>query len=162
HAFLMGDLSAAAGFAEEALTLAVRENNRVWIAVMRSMQVSVQYLRGNLAGAENCFASGLNFFEEAHFKEDPNGGAISTFAYASFNAWVMGRSDIARKRLAKMRALVNGANPHHVARAEEFAAWLHTYMRDNETADALATRALELAEKHRFPYGAATARSYLG
>jgi len=162
HTFLMGDLSAAAGFAEEALTLAVRENNRVWIAVMRSMQVTVQYLRGDLAGAENCFASGQNFFEEAHFKEDPNGGAISTFAYASFNAWVLGRADIARKRLAKMRSLVNGANPHHVARADEFAAWLHAYMRDNETAGALAARALELAEKHRFPYGAATAQSYLG
>jgi hypothetical protein len=43
-----------------------------------------------------------------------------------------------------------------------FAAIFHALMRENEIVEALAERALELCEKHRFPNEAAHSRCFLG
>jgi tetratricopeptide (TPR) repeat protein len=124
------------------------------------MQLIVRYYRGDLVGAESHFAAGLGFFDDPVFRRSH--AYISTFGYASWNAWILGRADVARERSAKMKAVVNHANPHDQPWADVLAAFLHALMRENETVEALAARALDLCEKHGFPNDAAYCRVYLG
>jgi tetratricopeptide (TPR) repeat protein len=126
------------------------------------MQLIVRFYLGDLAGAEKHFAVGLGFFDDPAFRQDPEGGPIAVFGWASFNAWVLGRADLARERLANMKAAVRPANPHDLAWSEFLAATLHAFMREYETSEALAARALGLCEKHQFPNDAAASRCLLG
>ena len=73
------------------------------------------------------------------------------FAWASWNAWILGRGDVARERLTESRAGVNPANPYDLPWSDILAAILHAYMREYETVETLAARALDLCEKNRFP-----------
>jgi hypothetical protein len=96
------------------------------------------------------------------FRSSPEGTAIAFLGWASLNAWILGRADAARERLAKMRAAVNPDNPHDLPSSDDAAAGLYALMRDYETAEALAARSLELCEKHQFPNEAAHSRGHLG
>jgi tetratricopeptide (TPR) repeat protein len=129
---------------------------------MYIMQLLVHYYRGDLAGAEDHFAAGLKFFDDPVFRQYPTGNAIGVLGLASWTAWILGRADVARERLAKMRAAVNPANPHDLPWSDIQAATLHVLMRENETVETLATRALDLCEKHRFPNDSAISRCFLG
>jgi tetratricopeptide (TPR) repeat protein len=57
---------------------------------------------------------------------------------------------------------VNPTNPHDIAWSDVLAAILHNLMREHESVEVLAERALDLCEKHRFPNEAAVARCLLG
>jgi tetratricopeptide (TPR) repeat protein len=164
HAYVAGDLSTAAALADEALELALREGNPSLMASLRMMQLVVRFHRGDFADAENHFAAWLKFFEGPVFRQNPENAisaAISACGYASLNAWILGRPDVARARIAKMAA-VKPANPHDLAWSDLLAAILHSLMRENECAEALAARALDLCVEHRFPTDAAMSRSVLG
>ena len=162
HAFQAGDLSTAAELADEALELALREGNPTAIATLRMMQLMVHYHRGDLAGAEKHFAAGLKFFDDPAFRQTPYGGAIAVFAWASFTAWMLGRADVARERLAKMTAAVNPANPHDLEWSDLLPISLYALMRDYGTVEALAARTLDLCEQYGFPNDAAESRFWLG
>jgi class 3 adenylate cyclase/tetratricopeptide (TPR) repeat protein len=162
HAFQAGDLSTAAELADEALKLALREGNPTTIATLRMMQLMVHYHRGDLASAEKHFAAGLKFFDDPTFRQTPYGGAIAVFAWGSFTAWMLGRADVARQRLAKMTAAVNPANPHDLEWSDLLPISLYALMRDYETVEALAARTLDLCEHHGFPNDAAESRFWLG
>jgi DNA-binding winged helix-turn-helix (wHTH) protein len=163
HSCLAGDLSIAAALADEALELALRQGEPSLIGGLRTIQLIVHCYWGNLAGAENHFAAGLKFFDDPGFRQgDPGGRAISVFGWASLNAWILGRADVARARLAKMRTVVRLTNPHDLPWSDILAARLLAPMRDNETVEALAAHALDLCEKHGFPNEAATSRCLLG
>jgi tetratricopeptide (TPR) repeat protein len=122
----------------------------------------VRYQSGDHTGAEDHFAAGLKFVDDPVFRGNPFGGTIAFFGWASFNAWALGRADVARERLTKMTAAVNPANPHDLGWSNLLAAILHVRMREYESAEASAARALELGEKHRFPNDAASSRGILG
>jgi tetratricopeptide (TPR) repeat protein len=162
HAYIAGDLSAAAVLADEALELALRSRNPSAMASLHMMHLLVQHFRGNLAAAENHFAAGQKFFDDPVFRQYPAGGAIAVFGWASWNAWKLGRADVARERLVKMTAAVDPTNPHDLAWSDVLAAILHGLMRENESAEALAAHALDLCEKHRFPNEAAVSQCLLG
>jgi DNA-binding winged helix-turn-helix (wHTH) protein len=163
HSCLAGDLSIAAALADEALELALREGEPSLIGGLQTIQLIVHCYWGDLAGAENHFAAGLKFFDDSGFRqEDPGGRAISVFGWASLNAWLLGRADVARARLAKMRTVVRPTNPHDLPWADILAARLLAPMRENETVEALAAHALDLCEQHGFPNEAATSRCLLG
>ena len=87
---------------------------------------------------------------------------MAAFAFASWNAWLLGRTDVARERIAQMMAAVNASNPYEVAFSWMFDALLRLGLREYEQAEASAARALELAEKHQFPQPAAYSRFALG
>jgi tetratricopeptide (TPR) repeat protein len=161
-ACLAGNLSIAAALADEGLALALREGTPRRVASLQTMQLIVHYYRGDLVGAENHFAAGLKFFGDPVFKKGPGGIAISVFAWASWNAWILGHADVARERIAKARAAVNPANPHDLPWSDLHAARLHSFMGENEAVEALAARALDSSEKHRFPNEAEAARCFLG
>jgi tetratricopeptide (TPR) repeat protein len=162
HACLAADLSWAGALAEEAFQLALRDCNPTMMATVHTMQLIVCHYRGDLAGAEHYFVSGQRFFDDPVFRQYPTGIAISVFAWASWNAWILGRGDVARERLTKSRACVNHANPHDLAWLDVLAAILHAYMRENETVESSAARAVDICEQNHFPNEAAHARCFLG
>jgi tetratricopeptide (TPR) repeat protein len=162
HANLAGDHSTAAAAADEALELALREGSPPLIAHMHTMQLITRYPLGDLAGAENHFTALLKFIDDPVFRQHPGGLVISVFGWASRNAWILGRADVARDRISKARAAVNPANPHDLPWSEVHAAMLYALMRENETVETLAAHALHLCEKHQFPNEAALSRCYLG
>ena len=108
------------------------------------------------------FAKELLFFDDTGFRQLPSGQAIAAFGWASWTAWMLGRADVARGRLAKMRLAVRPANPHDLAWSDSREANLHIFMRENVRAEAAAARALELCEKYLFPSDAAISRCALG
>ena len=162
QALIVGALSNAAALADKALELAQREGNPMSLAFLHSQQQMVHFYRGDLAGAEGYFTTGLKFFDDPGFRKYPGGNAIAVFGWASWTAWMLGRADVARQRLAKMRLAVNPANPHDLAWSDTREANLHVLMREHEGAEASAARALELCEKHLFPADAASSRRALG
>jgi tetratricopeptide (TPR) repeat protein len=176
-----GDLSAAAALADQALELALREGSRPALAMAHAFQTITRFRRGDLAGAEKYYTAGTELFDDAGFRQAPEAGArarpdssaprytssgnapaLWTFGQASYNAWLLGRADVARKRMARLMAAVNGNNPQDLAISGICAATLHAYRRDYEQAEPLAARALELSEKHQFPPEAAYSRCVLG
>jgi len=161
-AYVAGDVLIAGALADQALELALREDSPTALAFLYLLQVSVRHSRGDFSSAEDHFATGLKFFDDPGFRQNPIGGAILVFGTASRNAWIVGRADVARERLAKMMSVVNAANPHDAPLSDTLAATVHTLMKENEHAEVLAARALELCEKHRFPSEAALARIILG
>jgi tetratricopeptide (TPR) repeat protein len=126
------------------------------------LEVGTRYHRGDLAGAETHFHAGLAFFEDQRFKQDPNGGPIAVFGAAALNAWMLGRPQAARERIAKVKAAGGIARPHDITHSDWYAALLCTLMRESEQAEILAARGLELCEKHKFPNVAAYLRCILG
>jgi len=161
QALIVGALSNAAVLADEALELARRDGNPTSLAVLHLEQLMVHFYRGDLAGAEGYFTTGLKFFDDPGFRKAGVGTAISVFGWASWTAWMLG-ADVAHERLAKMRLAVNPANDHDLPWSDTREAELHVLMREHEGAEASAARALALCEKHLFPSDAAISRCALG
>ena len=154
-----GDSSAAVALADRALDLARREGNPIRLGIAHTLEVMVQHNRGNFLGADEYYTTGLKFFEQPGFRltREPR---IAVFAHASWNAWVLGRADVARERIDRM--IVNQDNPYDVAYSESSHAILKILMREYEQAEQLARHALELSEKNRIPSTAASSRIVLG
>jgi tetratricopeptide (TPR) repeat protein len=160
-AYFSGDLPAAGALADQALELALRKGSPARVGMAHAFQLITRHSRGDLAGAEEHCTAGLKFFDDPGFSQVP-GATIGTFAIASWNAWMLGRADVAREREAQMMAAANGNNPYEVAWSGYYAAALRILTREHEKAEALATRALELSEKNQFPQIAAHSRCVLG
>jgi tetratricopeptide (TPR) repeat protein len=159
NAMNAGNLPAAGALADEALELALREGNPVIVGVAHTFQVMARHFRADLDGAEKHYTAGLKFFENPGFKltREPR---LSAFAYSSWNAWMLGRADLARERMARM--IVNGNNPYDLALSGYYLVYLRVYMREYEQAEALAERTLELSDKNQFQQFAAISRCVLG
>jgi tetratricopeptide (TPR) repeat protein len=160
-AFGAGDLRAAGMLADQALELALREGDAGRLAFVRGLQIFTRHASGDLAGVEEHFAAGLKFFDDPNLWLLP-GLAVSAFAFASFNAWMLGRSDVARERMARSIAAGNGNSPYNLAFSTSLAAQLRVYLREYEQAEPLAARAIELSEQHKFQMVAALSRAFLG
>jgi hypothetical protein len=90
---------------------------------MHILQMMAHFYGGNLAGAEKHFTAGLKFFDHPSFRRVP-GVAVAAFSYESWNAWVLGRTDVARERMARMMAAENIDNPYEAAFSGHFAEQL--------------------------------------
>jgi class 3 adenylate cyclase/tetratricopeptide (TPR) repeat protein len=163
HVYIAGEISLAEALADQGLELAQRQAHPTALAYLHMLELTIRYNHGDLAGAEKYFTTGLKFFDDPLFRQSPNGGVINVFGTAAWNAWMLGRADVASDRIAKMRATVNPANPHDQPWSEGHAAILHNLMRKNgnEQATVLAVQWLK-AYEHRFPNEAAFARCLLG
>jgi len=157
-----GDLPAAGALADQFLDLGLREGSPFSLAAVHMAQIMTLYAHGDFTGVERHFTAGLEFFDDPGFKQYPGAAAVSTFGYVSSNAWIQGRADVGRERIAQMMAAVNGNNLYDVAMSWLFAAILKANMREYEQAEALAGRALELSEQHQFPFIAACCQYTLG
>jgi tetratricopeptide (TPR) repeat protein len=156
-----GDYETAATLADQALELAVRESNPANLGVAYHLQVVVRTGRGDLAGAEEHFARGRKFFEDAALWPLP-ALRLTPLGVASWNACALGRADLARERLARVMAAVNQNNPVELAWSGGIGALFYLLLRENERVEVLAAGALELSEKHQMPHFAEHARCFLG
>ena len=154
------DLSAAGTFADQGLELALRVSTPINLALAYSLQMATHYFRGDLVGVEQHFSAGLPFFNDPGVRQVLSGAM--TFGYASWTAWMMGRSDLARKRLDQMMAAESEGNQYNLALSEAFAAITLAVMSEYQQAEALAVRAIELAETYQLVYPAASAQCSLG
>ncbi len=156
-----GDLAAANALADQAFELALRDGSPINLARVYCLQIWVRFSRGDLAGVEKHFTAGLRFFDDADFRQLPV-FAISTFGIASWSAWILGRAELARERMAQMMGVVNKSNPFDVVWSGHNAAMLHLHMREPEQAEVLEVRTLEWSEKNQAPQVAAWSRGCLG
>src|SRR5215472_10724699 len=161
-ALVSGDLAAGGALADQALELALRAGDLSNVAGAHVNQIVARHWRGDLDGAEKYFTAGLRFFEDPGLKRTPGGPILTALGIASSNAWMLGQTDVARGREAQMMAATNVNNPYEVAWSGVLAARLHLDLREYEQAEALAARAIELSEKHKFAYPAALSRVALG
>jgi class 3 adenylate cyclase/tetratricopeptide (TPR) repeat protein len=160
-AFSSGDLSTAAALADQALDIALREHNSVSLAFVHMLQTATRYDLGDLVGAEKHFTAGLEFFDDPVFRQSAE-ASVMVFGFASLNAWMLGRADVARERMARMTAAANETHPYEMAWAADLGADCRDLLGEYEQAEALAERALELSEKNHYPLVAAWARHALG
>jgi class 3 adenylate cyclase/tetratricopeptide (TPR) repeat protein len=158
---ITGDLPASIALADQALDLAVREGSPSCLGRVRFLHTMARHYRGDFTGAEEHFVAGLQYFDHPSFLRVPGVG-VATFVYASWNAWMLGRADLARERMSQAMAVANRNNPHDLAVADFHAAVLQTLVGEYAQAEALAARALELSEKNRFSYQEAFSRCVLG
>jgi tetratricopeptide (TPR) repeat protein len=158
---LGGDYPAASSLADQALELAVREGSPTNLAAVHELQLQTRFLRGDHVGAELHFAAGLEFFEDAGFRQIA-ALAIVAFGAASWNAWTLGHIDVTRDREIQMFSVVNKESAFDLAFSGYFSAYLRYYLRDYEQAEVLGARALELSQKHEFHYLTALCRCVLG
>ena len=158
-ALAVGDLPAAGTLGNRALDLAARGG--VSLGSAYGLQIQTLYWRGHLTGVEQYFTVGQQFFDNPAVSQ-LRGGAAPVFGPASWNAWTLGRADVARKRIAKMMTMVNESNLYEVAYSAVASAHLRAYLREYQHAERLAARALNLCEKHKFSLLAALARCLLG
>jgi len=156
------DYPLAIALADQALDLAIRDDNPASLAYARLLQMVIRYQLGDLAGVEKHFTAGLKVFDDPGFIQNPAATAVSTFGTASWNAWVLGRAEVARERMTQMLVIANRDNPFHMMLSGHFAAVLLVGLREYERAGTLAAQALEQSEKHQFPQFAAYLRCTLG
>jgi tetratricopeptide (TPR) repeat protein len=160
-AYSSGDLTTAATVADQALDLAIREGSFTSLAQAHFLQLTTRYQRGDLAGAEKYFTAGLNFFGDPGWRQFPGSRAL-TFGIASWNAWMLGRTEVARERDLHTRASASESNPYDVALSVMVAAQLRLHMREYKPAEILAVKALEVSEKNQFPQIGAFSRCIFG
>jgi class 3 adenylate cyclase/tetratricopeptide (TPR) repeat protein len=160
-AYNAGDFESGATLVDEALELAEREGNPANLGLVYQLQIMVRFARGDLVGAEEHFARGLKFFEDATIWPLPS-YRLTTFGVASWNAWALGRADLARERLARMMAAANQNNPAEVALSGHIGAVTYLPLREHERVETLAAQALKLSEKLQIAYLAEAARCSLG
>jgi class 3 adenylate cyclase/tetratricopeptide (TPR) repeat protein len=158
---ISGDWPAAVTLADEALALALREGSPARLGGAYGLEVISRVHLGDLAGAEKHFTAWLTFCDDPSFRQDPTRGLIPLFWSASNNAWLVGRADLARERMAQLMAGVDRSNPYDLAFSGCSAA-VSFDMREYEQAAALAGRALEVADKNQFPQIAGMLRCVLG
>jgi tetratricopeptide (TPR) repeat protein len=160
-ALASGDLPAAGALADQVLDLAVRDGSPTRLAMAHYAQLHVRSWRGDLPGVEEHFTAGLAFFGDPGFRQLP-GRAVMAFAMGSLNAWLLGRADVARDRMAQAMAATDPNNPFEVAYSEMNAAFLRVLLGEYDQAEALAAQALARAEQHQFPVAVAMCRLAVG
>jgi tetratricopeptide (TPR) repeat protein len=160
-ALTSGHFPAAGTLADQALDLAVRDGRPTSLAMAHYAQLLVRYWRGDLAGVEEHFTTGLAFFDDPSFRQLPVRPVLA-FAYGGFNAWLLGRADVARDRMAQAMAAADPNNPFDVVFSDFFAAFFRVFLGEYDHAEALAAQALARAEKHQFPDVVALSRVLLG
>jgi class 3 adenylate cyclase/tetratricopeptide (TPR) repeat protein len=158
--FAAGDLCSASALADQSLELAYRNRDPISLAGAHGLQLITRHARGDLAGCEIHFAAGLRFFEPK-FVPAP-AGVVINLGVASWNAWFLGRFDLAIERESQMIEAANSNDPFEVGNSMAAAAFLRALARDSKKAQRFATRAVEIADEHHFGWLAANARCFLG
>jgi class 3 adenylate cyclase len=151
RAVIAGDFATSAALADEGLELVQREGSAAAKAYLRHLKLCALYFRGEFGAYEELFGTSRELFDDPVFRDDAQGAAIALFAHASWNAWTLGRPDVARVRLAEMSAAVNPANPQHVMLSRRYRASSHALAREDRAAEACAAAALDLREKYHLP-----------
>jgi tetratricopeptide (TPR) repeat protein len=136
-------------------------NNPTNLGLAYAFQVMVRFARGDLAGAEEHFARGLEFFEDVTIWPLPL-LRLTPLGVVSLNAGLLGRAELACERLAQMMAATKQSHPVGVVWSGYLGSLIYLLLRENQQAEMLVTQALELSEKYQIPYFAELAGCSLG
>ena len=98
-AFIAGDLRNSLTLADQVLELARREENPTSLASAHVLQLMTRFWLGDLTDVEKHLAEGLRFFDDASFRQAFTAGILPAWGIASWNVWLLGRSDVARQRI---------------------------------------------------------------
>jgi class 3 adenylate cyclase/tetratricopeptide (TPR) repeat protein len=157
-----GKFVIASHVAGEFFELARRDGRRGTLGSAYLVRMTSQYRLGDLVGAERSFQEGEPLFAEEGFRRRL-GAVAQTFGNASRNAWMLGRPDEARRRIAHALAVAAANdNPYDVAFAEYMAAILAVLMRRAPEARRAAERSMELSDAHGFAQFVPISRIVLG
>jgi tetratricopeptide (TPR) repeat protein len=161
--FVTGDYPSAAALADHILGLAQRENRETKrLLFAHTAQVQARFYRGDLAGVEEHFAQLTDFIETVGFKQAP-GNIVITIGATSLAAWISGRADSARERIARAIAFAQDSrNPYDLAFALLFESYLYRFQREPRRAETAAAHVLALSEEHSFSWGQDLARGVMG
>jgi tetratricopeptide (TPR) repeat protein len=161
RAFQSGDLAQGAAIAEEAFALAVREGTSHTLLPAHMLRIWAFYFLGDLYGVEKHFAAALQLFKEPELS-DFSAMLITPVAYASYNAWFLGRAEVARERAAQIEKLAKPKDHYGQALTKVLAGFLQAQIGEFEQAETSEASVLEMAEEHEFPVLASLARIGLG
>jgi tetratricopeptide (TPR) repeat protein len=156
-----GNYSSALVFADQALEFALREGSRTVLAGAYCLEALGRHWCGDLAGSEKHFAKWLECCDDPDFRRFIE-ATISTFGHASWNAWILGRTDSARERESRMMSASIGDNPYRAALASCRAAHLRICLGEYQEAETLAAQALGLSEQNEFPHLVPNSQCILG
>jgi class 3 adenylate cyclase/tetratricopeptide (TPR) repeat protein/ribosomal protein L40E len=159
---LAGNVVAASKLAQRAFELAVREGGRNTLASVETANILTHYWGGDLAGMEKHFETQSALLEDPEIKRLQGRNPVPVFAYGAWNAWTLGRVDLAREREGMMMRSIRADSPYDVAWTGYYSAHLIVFMREYAEAESLAERALELSQKNQFPYITGAAQCVLG
>jgi class 3 adenylate cyclase len=158
----MGDYANAAALAERIQALARNEADKPWRRLFAlNAQVQMRFYTGDLAGAEG------HYERLVELLDGPDGGKAASrlvvpTGVAGLAAWLLGRPEAARERMARALALAeSGRNPYDLAISLHFRGALHA-CEDDPSSEDLARRMLALSEENGFSYAADLARAHLG
>jgi len=156
-----GRYLAASQAADQFLALARHEGSNDSLANAHMIQMTSRHRLGDFAGADEHYQRGEPLFTDPTFLGRP-GAAAQTFGNGGLNAWVLGRADEARRRMAHGLQATAGMGPYDVTFGKSMAAVLAVLMRESAEARDLARQSLELSDSHGFPQFGAISRVALG
>jgi class 3 adenylate cyclase/tetratricopeptide (TPR) repeat protein len=157
-----GDYVAASRVAEEVIALARRDGGPENLAHAHMAQVTALSRVGELRAAEDSFLAGEPYFSVTGFRQ--RAGVIAqTYGNGAKVAALLGRCALAvRRNQHTIDVAVANNNPFDLAFASYMCASNSVTLRHMEAAREHATRAIALADEHRYPQFAAIARVALG
>jgi tetratricopeptide (TPR) repeat protein len=86
-----------------------------------------------------------------------------TIGVTGLGAWILGRADSARERLARAGAFAQDSKrPYDLAMALLFEGYLHRFQREPRQAEVAGTQLLSLSDEHGFAYACDLARGIIG
>lgn len=160
-----GDYAGATALADRILDLSHGDGDHpARLVFALNAQMQTRFYTGDLQAVEEHYERLSPLIDTAVGEKQAPGNNIVAIGIASLTAWVLGRSDSARQRMARALAFAQKSkNPYDLAMALHFLANLHVSAeRDPDRAEETAAQLLALSEKNGFSYAASLALGPLG
>lgn len=166
-AITAGDYARADAVADQLTKMAAEtdENGTTlsWISYFQAnARVQTSFYTGRIGSFENDWAIAAEALEDPQQRHSPNDDAV-LIGVGSLAAWVAGRSDLARQRIAQAIAMAEKSQrPYALAVAHHFAGTLAAFERDREATLDHSRRAVEVCEANGYDYIRHLARAKIG
>ena len=157
-----GHYTAALAVAEQILDLARREGPPRFLAYAHLAVGATHLYLGDLDQAEEHFRFGTLVLDPRDPSDFP-GSTASTFGHAGWTAWIMGRTNAARERLARGIAVGrDNKSPYDTAWAQYMSSYLELWLGDVKAAEAAALESHAAAQQVGSPLLIAWSQVSLG
>jgi tetratricopeptide (TPR) repeat protein len=158
-----GNYAGAAAIADHILDLAKRQGHDTeHLTLAHHAQLQTRFYSGDLFGAEEQFARLSELIQTVDLKQPPGMWPIA-IGLSGLGAWILGRADSGRERIARVVAFAQDSKrPYDLAMALLFEGYLHRFQSEPRQAEAAGTQLLSLCEEHGFSYACDLARGVIG